>query len=149
MKDQWLSVPEITALMESFNKNKLGEFLLRSGENEITLKSRETVPAAPIAAAPLPEQAQMPGEAVTGDGDALQGTTVKSPIVGTFYASPAPEKPVFVKVGQQVKKGDVLFIIESMKLMNEVVSEYDGEVTKIFVQNEQAVEYGQPILQIE
>ena len=74
---------------------------------------------------------------------------VKSPIVGTFYSTPSPDKPPFVKVGQTVNEGDVLFIIESMKLMNEVKSEYSGKITKILVESGQSVEYNQPILVIE
>ncbi|MEG1953494.1 MAG: biotin/lipoyl-containing protein [Hydrogenoanaerobacterium sp.] len=76
-------------------------------------------------------------------------TAVKSPIVGTFYASPSPEKAPFVEVGQHIKKGDVLFVIESMKLMNEVQSEYDGTVKKILVQSGQPVEYGQAVILID
>ena len=74
---------------------------------------------------------------------------VKSPLVGTYYAKPAPDKADFVAVGQQVKKGDVLFIVESMKLMNEIQSEYTGTVREILAQNGQMVEYGQPVLVIE
>ena len=79
----------------------------------------------------------------------LEGRVMKAPIVGTFYAAAAPDKPPFIKEGQTVKKGDVLFIIESMKLMNEVASEYDGVISKILVENGQGVEFGQPILCIE
>ncbi|AZV58887.1 acetyl-CoA carboxylase biotin carboxyl carrier protein [Clostridium sp. AWRP] len=74
---------------------------------------------------------------------------VKSPIVGTFYNSSGPEKPVFVNVGSKVKKGDTLCIIEAMKLMNEIQSEVDGEVVDILVENEQMVEYGQPLFKIK
>ncbi len=74
---------------------------------------------------------------------------VKSPIVGTFYAASAPDKPPFVTVGQQVKKGDVIMIIESMKLMNEVQSEFDGTVAEILVKNGEAVEFDQPIMIIK
>lgn len=77
------------------------------------------------------------------------GQVVTSPIVGTFYVAPSPDKPPFVKEGQSVKKGDVLFIIESMKLMNEIKSEYDGTVKKILVESGDGVEYHQPILIIE
>ena len=73
---------------------------------------------------------------------------MEAPIVGTFYSSPAPDKEPFVAVGKQVKKGDVLFIIESMKLMNEIQSEYDGEVAEILVEDGAPVEYGQPIMVI-
>ena len=86
-----------------------------------------------------------------GNDEILQGSgnLVSSPIVGTFYASPAPGKPAFVEVGSLVKKGDVIYIIESMKLMNEVRSEFEGEVKKIFVESGEPVEFGQPIMIIE
>lgn len=77
------------------------------------------------------------------------GTLVKSPIVGTFYASSSPDKPPFVKVGQQVEIGDTIYIVESMKLMNEVASECSGTIAEILVENGQTVEYGQPIMRIE
>ncbi|MBI6872877.1 acetyl-CoA carboxylase biotin carboxyl carrier protein [Clostridium aciditolerans] len=73
---------------------------------------------------------------------------VASPIVGTFYSSPSPDKPSFVKVGSKVKKGDTLCIIEAMKLMNEIQSEVDGEVVEVLVENTQMVEYGQSMFKI-
>jgi len=74
---------------------------------------------------------------------------IVSPMVGTFYAAPAPDKPPFVKVGDKVKKGQVVCIIEAMKLMNEIESDYDGEIVKILVANEEMVEYGQPLFLIK
>jgi acetyl-CoA carboxylase biotin carboxyl carrier protein len=78
----------------------------------------------------------------------IEGTVVTSPIVGTYYASPGPDATLFVTVGSKVKKGQVLCIIEAMKLMNEIESDVDGEIVEILVQNEQMVEYGQPLLRI-
>jgi len=78
----------------------------------------------------------------------VDGSIVTSPIVGTFYEGPAPEKPPFLKKGDMVKKGSVLCIIEAMKVMNEIVSEYDGKVAEIMVKNEALVEYGQPLFRI-
>lgn len=75
----------------------------------------------------------------------ITGKTVKSPLVGTFYAAPSPEAEPFVKKGDIVKKGQVLGIVEAMKLMNEIESEYDGVVEEILVGNEDMVEYGQPL----
>jgi acetyl-CoA carboxylase biotin carboxyl carrier protein len=75
--------------------------------------------------------------------------TVTSPIVGTFYRSPSPEAPVFVEIGQKVKKGQVLCIIEAMKLMNEIECEVDGIVVKSLVDNGQPVEYGEPLFLVE
>jgi len=77
-----------------------------------------------------------------------EGNIISSPIVGTFYESSAPDKPPFVNVGDEVKKGDVLCIIEAMKIMNEITSQYDGEVAEILVKNEDMVEYNQPLFRI-
>ena len=94
---------------------------------------------ASAAGSPVPEG---PGEAFSYD------QVVVSPLVGTFYSSPSPEAESFVKVGDRVKKGQVLGIIEAMKLMNEIESEYDGVVEAVLVKNEDVVEYGQPLFRI-
>ena len=77
------------------------------------------------------------------------GNVVKSPLVGTFYAAPSEDTQPFVKVGDTVKKGQTLAIVEAMKLMNEIESEFDGVVTEILVENEDNVEYGQPLFRIQ
>ena len=77
------------------------------------------------------------------------GNVVKSPLVGTFYAAPSEDAQPFVKVGDTVKKGQTLAIVEAMKLMNEIESEFDGVVTEILVENEDTVEYGQPLFRIQ
>lgn len=74
---------------------------------------------------------------------------VKSPMVGTFYSSSAPDKPPFVKVGDKVSKGQVLCVVEAMKLMNEIESEYDGEIAEICINNEEMVEYGTPLFKLK
>ncbi len=79
----------------------------------------------------------------------IDGNIVKSPMVGTFYAKSSPSAENFVRVGSKVKKGDTLCIIEAMKLMNEIESEYDGEVTQILVENEEVVDYGKPLFVIK
>ena len=81
--------------------------------------------------------------------DIPMGNVVKSPMVGTFYAKPSPDSEAFVTVGQKVKKGEVLCIIEAMKLMNEIESEFDGEITQILVKDEETVEYGKPLFVIK
>lgn len=94
--------------------------------------------AAPAPAAPAaPAKAEKPGHVIT------------SPFVGTFYRTPAPDQPAFVEVGSVVKKGQVLCIIEAMKLMNEIEAELAGKVTEILVENGQPVEFGQPLFRIE
>ena len=77
-----------------------------------------------------------------------KGNIVKSPMVGTFYSKPAPDKDAFVKVGDNVKKSQVVCIIEAMKLMNEIESEFEGRITEIFVNNGEMVEYGKPLFRI-
>lgn len=77
-----------------------------------------------------------------------EGNIVTSPIVGTFYSSSSPTKPAYVKVGDKVKEGDVLCIIEAMKVMNEITSQYSGEIVEILVNNEDMVEYNQPLFRI-
>ncbi len=89
----------------------------------------------------------MPAQQESAPAEA-EGNFVKAPLVGTFYESPSPDKPAFKKAGDMVKKGDVLCIIEAMKVMNEIVCEYDGKVADVLVQNEQMVEYGQSLFRI-
>ena len=82
------------------------------------------------------------------EADKVAGNVVTSPLVGTFYASSSPDAEPFIKVGDSVKKGQVLGIVEAMKLMNEIESDYDGTVKKILVSNEDVIEYGQPMFVI-
>jgi acetyl-CoA carboxylase biotin carboxyl carrier protein len=80
--------------------------------------------------------------------EGCRGEKILSPMVGTYYANPSPDQPPFVKAGDKVKKGQTLCIIEAMKLMNEIESEYEGEVVKVFAKNEEMVEFGQPLFVI-
>ncbi|HTN52061.1 MAG TPA: acetyl-CoA carboxylase biotin carboxyl carrier protein [Anaeromyxobacter sp.] len=95
-------------------------------------------PAAPATPAPKAE----------AKGEAKPGVEVKSPFVGTFYRAPSPDSPPFVDVGQKVKKGQTLCIVEAMKLMNEIESEQDGTIAEIYVQNATPVEFGEPLFRI-
>jgi acetyl-CoA carboxylase biotin carboxyl carrier protein len=107
--------------------------------------------AAPAEAAPR-AQAAAPASAPAVEAKASDTGRVKevlSPFVGTFYASPSPNKPKYVEVGSRVKKGDVLCIIEAMKIMNEIEAEFPGKVTAVLVKDGQPVQYGQPLYQIE
>ncbi len=83
------------------------------------------------------------------DKNEKKGNIIKSPMVGTFYLKPYPTAEPYIEIGKEVKKGDVLCIIEAMKLMNEIESEYTGKVTEILVKDGEAVEYGTPLLRIE
>ncbi len=131
----------------------LGYFRIKDDKFEIELgeKHPHHAPPPPFMSGQFPAQqpfTQASAE-VTHDDCDMSGNIVTSPIVGTFYAAPSPEKPPYVTVGKQVHKGDVLFIIESMKLMNEVTSEFDGVVAEIFAEDGSAVEFGEPIMRIE
>ncbi|MEY4419817.1 MAG: acetyl-CoA carboxylase, biotin carboxyl carrier protein [Pseudomonadota bacterium] len=102
--------------------------------------------AAPVAAAPVPAAA--PAAAPVAEAEAA-GHIVKSPMVGTFYRASSPGAKAFAEVGQQVKEGDTICIIEAMKILNEIEADKSGTITKILAENGQAVEYGAPLLIIE
>jgi acetyl-CoA carboxylase biotin carboxyl carrier protein len=102
-----------------------------------------SAPAAPVVAAPA-----VSAPSAEQETDEIELAVVKSPIVGTFYRSPEPGATPYVEVGSTVKKGQVLCIIEAMKLMNEIDSEYDGEIVNIYVETGQAVEYGERLFAI-
>ena len=145
----------IEKLAKLVSANELSEITIEDGDRKITVKGKKCPPP-PAMAMPFMAPAQQTAQAAsapaaeTAPASAeISGNIVKSPIVGTFYAAPSPEKPPFVQVGDSVKKGDVIMIIESMKLMNEIKSEFDGKVKEILVLNGQAVEYDQPLMIIE
>ncbi len=150
-------IETIEKLADIVNAKELSELTITDGDKTITLKGKKVIPAPPVPFMAPPVQTAAPAAPVTGDlapteaakADEISGNIVKSPIVGTFYAAPSPDKPPFVKIGDEVKKGDVIMIIESMKLMNEIQSEYDGIVDKILVSDGQAVEYDQPVMVIK
>lgn len=151
--EKLFSVENISVLADVMEEKNLEEITMEYDDAKLTLKAKRPCPPPPMGgmmpapmamAAPAPAQAAAPAAAPQ-----VSGNVVKSPIVGTFYAAASPEKPPFVTVGQQVKKGDVLMIIESMKLMNEVQSEFDGTVAEILVKNGEAVEFDQPIMIIK
>lgn len=138
----------IEALAEIVKKNDLGKIRVSTDEVEIVIEGRPCPPPMP---APMPVMgvpAAAPAQGAPAPAP-VSGNIVTSPIVGTFYASPSPEKPAFVKVGDTVNTGDVVCIIESMKLMNEINSEFSGKVAEIYVKDGQAVEYGQKLMRIE
>jgi len=125
-----------------------GDFKLRvkRGGSQVVTHVMPAAPAAPAAIASASAPAAPPPAAPAEDGAQL--AIVKSPIVGTFYRSAEPGAPPLVGVGDTVKKGQVLCIIEAMKLMNEIDSEYEGEVTNVYVENGQPVQYGERIFAI-
>ena len=143
------TMENIKELMDKLVSTNLGELTIKGETGSISIKAKasdaviQTIQAPQAAAAPTYAPAAPTAPA------ALAGNVVTSPIVGTFYSAASPGKPPYVKVGDVVSAGDVLFIIESMKLMNEVTSEFSGKVAEILVKDGQAVEFGQPIMRIE
>lgn len=163
---------ELKELIEFLKDNKIGEFELERGELKVRVKfageggadlaslarimaAQAAAPAAALPAVALPGvipaahagAAAPPAESsAEPPEEALH--MVKSPIVGTFYESPSPGSPAFVKIGDQVEAGQVLCIVEAMKLMNEIESDASGEIVKRLVQNGQPVEYGQPLFAV-
>jgi acetyl-CoA carboxylase biotin carboxyl carrier protein len=113
------------------------------------LKLRVERAAPPPGALGAPCAVPVAPEAVPGAPDASELVEVRAPIVGTFYAAPAPDAPPFVTAGQVVSKGDTLCIIEAMKMMNEIEAERDGVVVRVLAQNGGLVEFGQPLFEME
>jgi len=157
-----LDLDQLKKILDLVREHELAEFEIES--EGLRLKVRKnaagtltTVPAmpsvvpqpiahAPMAAAPVGSSAPSPAAPVAEDE--IELAVVKSPIVGTFYRSAEPGAGSFVEIGSTVKKGQVLCIIEAMKLMNEIDSEYEGEVVNIYVENGQPVQYGERLFAI-
>ncbi len=146
-----MELEHILKIIDKVSESGVTSFYYEEGNLKLSVKKKEkqVVAAAPVQMAALPaETVSVPlaAPAAPSQEAALPaGNMVESPLVGTFYSAPNPDSAAFVKVGDSVKKGQVLGIIEAMKLMNEVESEYDGVVKAILVENEQMVEYGQPL----
>lgn len=147
-----MDIKLIKELMNEFKESDLTKIKLKSDEFEFELE--RTVQMAPVmqpSMMPVPQQvatAQINIE-TPGEIKAVSGNQIKAPMVGTFYLSSAPDKPPFVQVGSKVKKGDTICIIEAMKLMNEVEADRDGEIIEILVENEEMVEFDQPMFIIK
>ena len=162
-----MNINEIKDLMAQFDQSSLREFSYKNQSDELTFSKNEgqaPVPtassapiAAPLQAASAPVIAPTPQAAPPAEPEAVseapastaEGDVVESPLVGVAYLAAGPDKPPFVSVGDQVKKGQTLMIIEAMKVMNEVPAPKDGLVTEILVQNEEMVEFGKGLVRIK
>ncbi len=157
-----MNITEIKDLMSQFDQSSLREFSYsNAGETLHFSKNQQAIaapspkveaPLAPVApaspAVPAAETSD-PAPAEASVGPVAEGAVVESPLVGVAYLSPSPDKPAFVAVGDTVKKGQTLMIIEAMKVMNEVPADRDGVVTEILVANQDVVEYGQGLVRIK
>ena len=133
---------QLMKLIKTVSDSSLSSFQMEEKEFKISMKKniQGQVVMQSVQAPAVPQSEQ--------EEPVKEGNIVKAPLVGTFYASSSPEGEPFVKVGDTVKKGQVLGIIEAMKLMNEIESEYDGVVEEILIENESLVEYAQPLFVI-
>lgn len=141
-------------LMDAVRQRDLGEFELSTDDFSVRIKAKEApviaaaaIPAAAPVVAPASDAAQ-PAPTAPAE-EPISGTPVEAPLVGIFYSAPAPEEPPFIEVGQEVKKGDTLFIIEAMKTMNEIAAPCDGKISRILAQSGDMVEYKQTLVVIE
>ena len=163
-----MNINEIKDLMAQFDQSSLREFSYKNQSDELTFSKNESsaavavaatpsVSAAPILAPVQPASAPVLGPAPQAAPEvdpeaptpAAEGDVVESPLVGVAYLAAGPDKPAFVNVGDQVKKGQTLMIIEAMKVMNEVPAPKDGLVTEILVENEEMVEFGKGLVRIK
>ena len=148
-----MDLRKLKKLIDLVQESGIAELEITEGEVKVRIVKGGpvNVSAAPIFAAPQPERpagpAAAPAPAAAPEAPAApEGHVVKAPMVGTFYRSPSPDAKAFVEVGQTVKEGDTVCIIEAMKLMNEIEADASGVVKAILVENGQPVEYGQPLL---
>ncbi len=148
-----MDIRKIKKLIELLDESGIAEIEIREGEESVRIsrKSDATMqyvvaPSAPPAAPQAPSAAPEPVGATNVIPD---GHTVISPMVGTMYRAPAPDQPPFIEVGSKVQVGDILCIVEAMKMLNQIESDKAGTVTAILVENGQPVEFGQPLFVIK
>ena len=148
-----MDIRKVKKLIELLEESGIDELEIKEGEESVRISrhSNRAVAAPVYAAAPAPVAAPVataPAEAAAPAAAKLNGTVVGSPMVGTFYRAASPTSANFVEVGQSVKKGDILCIVEAMKMMNHIEAETSGVIESILVENGQPVEYDQPLFTI-
>lgn len=151
---------QIQELLKAVNKSNISELSIKDGDFEITIKQANTEPqfvampqmvqqAPQMMQAPQPQVQQVAAAPVPAAAEASNTITVKSPMIGTFYRSAGPDKPSFVAVGDEIKPGQVICIVEAMKLFNEIESEVSGRIVKVLVDDASPIEYDQPLFLVE
>ena len=150
-----MDLRKLKKLIDLVEESGISELELTEGEEKVRISRAMAPGVAPVtqyvaAPAPAPVAAAAPAAAApaAAPAEVLDGKVVKSPMVGTFYRASSPDAKAFVDVGSSVSTGETLCIIEAMKLLNEIESEYTGVIKKIFVENGQPVEYGEPLFLI-
>ena len=150
-----LTLEEMTALIKAVSESNLDSFDYKEGDFSLSLHASKgfvqqlSQPAMNVVSVPDISMAMaQAAETASGEDDDDNVFVIKSPLVGTFYSAPAQDSDPFVKIGDRVKKGQVLAIVEAMKMMNEIESDCDGVISDILVANGEAVEFGQPLFKI-
>ena len=149
-----MDIRKVKKLIELLEESGIAELEIKEGEESVRISRNSHTAAAPVAslAVPAPIATATPDAAADStntDSDLPPGHKIESPMVGTFYESPAPNSPAFVQIGQRVKVGETLCIIEAMKILNQIESDVAGEIKAILVKNGDPVEYGQALFVIE
>lgn len=152
-----MDIRKVKKLIELLEESNIDEIEIKEGEESVRI-SRNGARMAPQMMAPMPMAAHAPAPApaapaaaetsAAAEGPALNGHVIKSPMVGTFYRAPSPSSPAFVEVGQHVKKGDVVCIVEAMKMMNQIEADKSGVIEAILIEDAQPVEFDQPLFTI-
>lgn len=145
-----MDIRKVKKLIELLEESNINEIEIKEGEESVRISRGGSIVAAPVAA-PAPvaaAPAAAPAAAVEAAPAAPAGHTVNSPMVGTFYRSPAPSAPAFIEVGKTVKAGDVICIVEAMKMMNQIEADKSGVIEAILVEDGQPVEFDQPLVVI-
>ena len=148
-----MDIRKIKKLIELLEESDIGEIEIKEGEESVRIsRGSATAPQpmyapAPLAA-PAPVAAAPVAAPVEKETPSLNGHLIKSPMVGTYYSSPSPGSPAFIKIGQHVKVGDVVCIVEAMKMMNQIEADKAGVIEAMLVEDGQPVEFDQPLITI-
>ena len=143
-----MDIRKIKKLIEMLQESDLSEIEIQEGEESVRI-SRGSMKSIEVQSVPVESDK---AEVLSGNNDTAKidsGSSIKSPIVGTFYRKPAPDKPPFIDIGSHVNAGDVVCIVEAMKMMNEIKSEFTGQVTAINVEDGSPVEFDQSLIVID
>ena len=159
-----MDIKEVQNLIKFVAKSGVSEVKIENKDFKLTIKNKPeyvtaaqapapvavaAVPAAPVANIPAAPAAPTGDKPASNEVDDSKYITIKAPIIGTFYRRPAPDKPPYVEVGDSIKEGDVVCIIEAMKLFNEIESEVSGKIVKFLVEDATPVEFDQPLFLVE
>ena len=151
-----MDIRKVKKLIELLEASDIAEIEIKEGEEAVRISrmgkyTPVQVQAAPIAAPAAMQVAAPAASAATDDSASrkMRGNVVKSPMVGTFYRSPSPSSPAFVEVGQHVKVGDVICIVEAMKVFNEIPAEVSGQIVAVLIDNQEPVGFGQPLFKVD